>query len=105
MFLSREKLNKPPRLARPVVVEVEVLLDCAKGGVDRESSSATCPNEPFVEDLPRAARRVGGTNAGEDLPDCADVAEFLRAAGRSGAANMIEDAWRAVCEAFGSGGR
>lgn len=86
------------------MVEVEVLLDCGRGGVDRDSSSATCPNEPFVEDLPRATRRVGGTSTGEDLPDCADVVEFLRAMGRPGAANTMEDAWRAVCEAFGSDG-
>lgn len=93
MFLSRDKLNKPPRLPRPVVVvEVEVLLDCGRGGVDRDSSSATRPNEPFVEDLPRAVRREGSPKAGEDLPDCADVVEFLRAIGRPGAANTIDEA-------------
>ena len=103
MFLSRDKLNKPPRLPRPVVVEVEVRLDCGRVGVDWASSSASCPNEPLVEERPRAGRRTG-TNAGEDLPDGADVVEFRRATGRPGAANIMADAWSAVCEALGSGG-
>ena len=70
---KRERLNRPPRLALPVV-DVDVLPDRGMGGAGKSSSANV---EFLVEDLP-LSRRIGAVKTGEDLPDRIDVVESLR---------------------------
>ena len=92
LCLSRDRLNKPPRLALPPVVDVEVLVDCGRGGVGRLSSSIVRRSELIVEDLPRLLRFIGRSLVAVDLSDRCDAVESLRRTVDPGAANIVEAA-------------
>ena len=70
-------MNKPPKLALPVV-EDDVLPDTGKGGVGRVSSSPLCLTEPFVEDRPRRPKTAESVRTGDELPDGPELLEFMR---------------------------